>query len=97
MLLGIFVTILAFLGIFGFYVDNMFLLTVGAIAVIIETIIGLISGELKSPLTQIIALIVGYIIVKDFWIGAAIGLCFESVILSVLGWIIIFATKNKMN
>jgi len=91
MVLGIICTVLGILGVFGFFSGNLTFIFIGGISGLVENIIGISSGQQKSLMTAIIAVIIGIIysssIGLPFWIGVLIGLCFESAIIGVLGWI----------
>lgn len=90
MVLGIIVFVFACCGIYGFY-NNLYVLTyIGFVFVLFECILGRIEGTLKSMQTTIIAGIIGWIIVQDFWLGIAIGACFENVIMFIGGCLMIF-------
>ena len=91
MILGVISTILGVLGVFGFFSGNLILVLIGGISGLVENIIGISSGQQKSLMTSIIAVILGIIysssIGLTFWVGALIGLCFESAIMGILGWV----------
>jgi|BioPla2DNA2_1021312.scaffolds.fasta_scaffold78753_1 hypothetical protein len=91
MLLGIICTILGVLGVYGFFSANLILVIIGGIASIIENLLGVISGQQKSLMTPILAIIIGAIYASSagipVWIGVFIGLCFESAIMGILGFV----------
>jgi hypothetical protein len=90
MILGIICTIVSIVGLCGLFVGNTILVIIGGVAGIIETLVGIISGEQKSLVTSILAIIIGIIYAifsgTALWLGVFIGLCFESVIMGVLSW-----------
>ena len=90
------IMIFSILGIFGFYSDVKLLLTIAGIILIIDNLYSFISGQLKSLGLPIFASIIGLIIVDDIWQGICIGLCFETIISSLLGFLMIaFFAKNN--
>lgn len=89
MLINLICTLLSVLGIYGFYSDNYIFLIIGSIAVIFETIIGLITGELKGLFIEIIASIIGIFFTKNILVGIGVGLCYESIIMSICGWFMV--------
>lgn len=89
MVLGIISFIFACAGIYGFYNDIYILTYIGFGLSIFECILGKIEGTLKSMQTTIIASIIGWIVVGEFWLGVAIGVCFENVIMFIGGCLMI--------
>ena len=89
MLLGIICFIFAIAGIVGFYNDLYILTYISFGLSIFECLLGKSEGTLKSIRTTIIAGVVGWIIVGEFWLGAAIGVCFENVIMFIGGCLMI--------
>lgn len=96
MIINIIVTILSALGIYGFYADFPSLLFIGAIAVIIEILIGIFTGQCRSIFTFVISCLIGFICTHNILIGGAIGLCFDSVIMSLLGWLMLLVSAKKL-
>lgn len=95
MLTNFVMIIISILGIYGFYSDTQLLLTIAGILIIIENLYGRFSGQLKTLSIPIIAAVVGVIVIGNIWRGIAIGLCFETIIFSLLGWIYIaFIAKH---
>ena len=87
MILGIICFILSLLGIYGFY-NELYILTYIAFGFcLFDNVLGRLFGTLKSMKIFFLACIIGFIIVKKFWLGIAIGVCFEEVI-SFIGGII---------
>ena len=88
-----FMSILGFLtsitGIIGFFYDIQWLMLIGCLVYVIETVSGLITGELKSLTTTIITLLVSLTVSRitsyNVFYGICFGLCIESFILSLLG------------
>lgn len=89
MILNIITFIFSILGIIGFYNNSTTLLFLGMVIVLLEIIIEFLSGQLKTLTTCILAIIIGIICTKDILVGTAIGLCFESVIMSFSGWLLL--------
>ena len=89
MVLGIICFIFAVAGIIGFYNDLYILTYIGFGLSIFECLLGRFEGTSKTMLTTVIAGIIGWIFVKDFWLGLAIGVCFENAIMFIGGCIMI--------
>lgn len=96
MLLGSINFVFAIAGIFGFYNDLYILTYIGFGLCLIESILGRLEGTLKSMNTTIIAGIIGWLITKKFWLGIAIGVCFENVIMFIGGIIMIYITNKAI-
>ena len=100
MILGVICTILGCLGVYGVFADNMTLVIIGGIAGLVENLIGISTGQQKSLTTAIIAAIIGIIFAssqgESIWIGIMTGLCFESVIMGVFGWVTIAIMGSKL-
>lgn len=90
MIMGIIFTFLGLLGVYGFFSMNFLLLTLGGIAGIVSNLIGIISGQQRSIMTAILAIIIGIIYASSvnlsIWTGVLIGMCFESAIMGILGF-----------
>ena len=88
MLMCIIIGICSVVGIYGFYTDHHILLIIGACACILEVIRGFVTGQLKSlsiPLISISAgMIWAYFASYSWWVGACIGVCFETAILTAI-------------
>lgn len=99
MVINIICTILSGLGIYGFYTNNYILLIIGTIAVIAEFLIGFFTNQSKEliPMTAIVGAIIGIIVTHKLWIGICIGICFESVILTLVGWFLMFVFKKPIS
>ncbi len=101
MAFGIITTIISLLGIYGWFTGHPTLVIIGGVAAIIEILIGLFSGALRSILTSVIAVVAGGFYISSlggpFWFGALLGLCFENAIMQILGYITVFALGSKMN
>lgn len=89
MILNIITFIFSILGIIGFYNNNDILLYIGMVMVLFEMIIGILSGQLRTIGTYILASIIGVIFTQNIIKGIAIGLCFESVIMTIGGWLLL--------
>lgn len=102
MILGICSTIFAGLGIYGFFNDNLTLLYIGMGCVILEHLIGIMSGEQKGLSTVWLSLLASFGMMAGGlpWLESfAVCLCFEGVIAFVLGVILLifigYKTKNN--
>jgi uncharacterized membrane protein len=88
-MLGLIISPLAILGAYGIFTNNFTFFIIGAIAAIVELIIGIFTGQLKSLFTIIIAIIMGviYATINGLSIvtGILIGLCIESAIMGFFG------------
>jgi hypothetical protein len=98
MIVGLIVTGLGVVGSVGFFSGNLTLVAIGGIAALVEILIGIYTGELRSITTAVIGAILGVIYAStagiSIWLGFVIGLCFESAIsgvlsLVVVGWIMV--------
>ena len=93
MLMCIIIGICSVLGIYGFYTEHYILLIFGACACILEAIRGLATGQLKSLSTTITAVFAGviwaYFTSSSWWVGACIGICYETAILALISLIVI--------
>lgn len=102
MILGIIVFILSSLGIYGFFTNNLFFLYIALVAIILEYLIGYFSAQLKSlaPIWLTFIVAFGMICAGFNWlIAISICLCFENVILFILGiimMIIIYLRAKKI-
>jgi len=98
-LFGIIATILGALGVFGFLSGNMILIIIGGVAGLAVNIVGLLAGQQKSVITATIAIIAGIFYSSSvglpFWIGALIGLSFETAIAGIVGWIMVAMVYRK--
>lgn len=98
--IGAITTIISILGIYGWFSGHLTLVIIGGVAAIIEILIGLLSGELRSILTSVIAVIIGGIYISTLggplWFGALLGLCFENAIMQILGYITLFVVGSKI-
>ena len=69
------------------------LLIIGAVLCIVEMLIGLLSGQLKSLIPDIVVMVIGMIIAGfrgyKLWVGAALGLCISTLVLSIFGIIML--------
>lgn len=99
MLLGFLVYIFAILGIYGFFTENLVLTYIGLVLCIIETIIGITSGQQKGFSTEVLTFwcAVGmYIGGNEFLPSLAICFCFENVILFSIGLLLLIITGGFM-
>ena len=100
MLIAVINFITSTLGIIGFFCDIPVLIVIGGIMYTLETIAGLITGELRSIATTVISSIIsislsllnGY----NVFYGWCVGLCVESILLSLISLVFIkIASKMK--
>lgn len=99
MILGIIATIFSLLGIYGYFSGNTIFLYIGLSFVIVEHIVGIVSGKQKSLSTVWIALLfaIGMIFAGVNWIQAiAVCLCFESTICFFAGLLVIFFIRKSV-
>jgi cell shape-determining protein MreD len=103
-MISLITTTLCVLGVYGILSRNFIFFIIGAISAIVEILIGMKTGQLKSPFTMIIASIFGIVYATSNGLSAIIGilmgLCFEAAVMGVLGWLmiivaIIIEKKNK--
>ena len=89
MLMSILGFLTSITGIIGFFCDIQWLMIIGFLVYVIETISGLITGELKSLTTTIITILISSIVSintsYNIFYGICFGICIESFILSLLG------------
>lgn len=102
MILGIITTIGGLAGIYGFFSGIYMLTYIGFALVVMEVIIGLVSGSLNGIFTEVIAVIVGLALCFfkgiPLLLSISICLCFETVILFIAGIpMMIVALKSKDN
>lgn len=102
MIIGIIVFILSSLGIYGFFIGNYTFTTIALIAIIIEYILGFLTGQSKGfGVTFWLSIIIGIILSNNMglsiWACISVCLCFENVILFPIGLImlVIFSKKLK--
>ncbi len=103
LLFGVLSFVIPIIGIISYFAGNIVILSIAAVLIIIETISGILSGELRSLTTTIFACILG------FWIAVfndisiiqtiMVALCFESLIMLIFGLISagLFSRKDKSN
>lgn len=91
MFLGIIVTVLGGVGVYGVFSNSILLIAIGAAAGLFENIKEYKSGRQNNFVTIILASIVGSIVYllirKPFWLGIMAGMCFESLIIGVISYI----------
>ena len=101
MLLGIICTILGILGVYGVFSGSLILVLIGGTAGIIENTIGIVSKQQNNLVTAILASVIGMVyaisIGIPFWIGIFIGLCFESALIGIIGFVglLLVSIKTK--
>lgn len=95
MLLGIICFIFACGGIYGFYNDVYILTYIGFGLCLFENVLGRIDGSSKTLQFFLISCLIGWIVVKDFWLGISIGACFENII-SFVGGVIMIIIGSKI-
>lgn len=99
MILGIISFVFGLLGIYGFFINNLFLLFLGMGITILEHAIGIFAGGQKGLTTIWLSLLCsfGMAIGGYNWIQAiAICLCFENVICFILGGLLLIVVGKKM-
>lgn len=96
MLFGSICFVFAIAGIIGFYNDLYILTYIGLGLCLFESVLGRLEGTLKSMNTTIIAGILGWLITKNFWLGIAIGVCFENVIMFIGGIVMMYITSKAI-
>lgn len=76
------------------------LLIVGAVLCVVEILMGLLSGQLRSIMPDIIVMVIGVFIAHrlgyKLWVGAALGLCISTLVLSIIGVIMMIAAGKSM-
>ena len=77
--------ILCVIGIITFYFGNYVFTYIGAFISTIECVIRVFTGRLKTLFTIYLGAFIGILIVKKFYLGASIGICYEVVISMILG------------
>ena len=99
MVLSVITTILGGLGIIGIFIGQPIYIVVGGIAGIIENLIGITSGAQKSLSSAIIAGFIGGAVGLGSGAGVLLGilggLCFESFLMGVIGYIGVAAFASK--
>ena len=80
----------AIMGCVAFFVTGSpTLLIIGAALCVVELLLGLLSGELRTIMPDVIVVVIGVIIAGrmgyKLWVGAALGICVSTLILSILG------------
>lgn len=97
MLLGIITTILNLIGIYGYFSGHYTLLVIGAIATIVESLIGFFSGAQKGfgLATMIFFSFLCFIFERTPFKAITLGLCFDGAIMFFGGLIIILIYSRK--
>lgn len=99
MILGAICTVLGLLGIYGFFSSNIILLVIGAIACVIENIIGVATRQQKDLAVLIAFAVFGGIYAHFAHIpilnGVLLGICFESGILGLFGFFIFIFISRR--
>lgn len=76
------------------------LLIIGAVLCVVEMLLGLLSGELRTIMPDVIVVIIGVIIAwrtgYKLWVGAALGLCISALVLSILGVVMMLVAGASM-
>ncbi len=76
------------------------LLIIGAVLCVVEMLLGLLSGELRTIMPDVIVVIIGVIIAwrtgYKLWVGAALGLCISTLVLSILGVVMMLVAGASM-
>lgn len=97
-MLSIITSITSVLGIIGFIINVPIIIYIGGIVYILETINGLVTGELRNITLTIITLIISIVIsnICNYSIlqGVCFGLCIESVLMTLLSLVLFFFVKR---
>lgn len=100
MILGLICTVLGITGVYGFISGGMALVLIGGIAGLVENLVGIMTGEQNNLVTATIGVIAGIIYSSSvrlpFWYGASVGLCFESAIMGIVGFLMLAAVRRKV-
>ena len=76
------------------------LLIIGAVLCLVEMLLGLLSGELRTIMPDVIVVAIGMIIARrmgyKLWVGAALGLCISTLLLSALGLVMMLVAGTLM-
>lgn len=99
MIISIIVFIFCVLGVYGNYNNNLTFLYVGSGVAILETILELFSGQARNLTTQWLAILMGCGMAmagESLIRSIALCLCFENVIMFVLGSLFILFTYKKI-
>lgn len=100
MILSIIVAIFCGIGIYGFYNGLIFLAYIGMVFSLLEQLYGFISGQQKSLFTVWICVLLSIgscFAGNNFFNSLAILLCYENVILFILGIITLPIIAKKIN
>lgn len=89
------------LGCVAFFITgSTTLLIIGAVLCAVDLLFGLLNGQSKTSFLQVgvvvVAMIIAGIIGYKLWVGAAIGLCISSLIMSIIGIIILLMAGASM-
>lgn len=83
-----------------FVTGSKTLLIIGALLCVVEILLGFFSGQLKSIFPDIIVMVIGAIIASRkgymLWVGAAVGLCISTLVLSIVGLIMMIVAGASM-
>lgn len=76
------------------------LLIIGAALCVIEMLLGLLSGELRTIMPDVIVVVIGMFIARrigyKLWVGAALGLCISTLVLSILGVVMMLVAGRSI-
>lgn len=91
----------AIMGCVAFFVTgSSTLLIIGAALCVVEILMGLFSGQLRTLTPDIIVVVIGMIILRrmgyKLWVGAAIGLCIGTLLLSIVGIVMMIVAGASM-
>lgn len=83
-----------------FFTHSATLLIVGAVLCAVDLLFGLLNGQLNSIFLQIVVVVAGMFIVGrigyKLWVGAALGLCISSLIMSMFGIVMLIMAGASM-
>lgn len=101
MIIGIIVFLFCAAGIYGFYNGLIFLTYIGMALSIVEMIGGVVTKQSKSLWTLWLCILLSFgslLAGNNFFVSLAILLCFENVILFIIGLFLLFigsSTRKK--
>lgn len=89
------------MGCVGFFVTgSKALLIIGALLCVVEILLGLFSGQLRTIFPDVLAMVIGGFIAGKkgylIWSGAAVGLCISTLVLSIVGLIMLIVAGVSM-
>ena len=101
MLLAIITVITSVLGVIDFFREIPYFIVIGGMLYVLETLIGLITGELRSLSTTIlssmVSISVSFFNDYNIFLGWCLGLCVESITLSIVSAILMIGFAFMKN